>query len=141
VIIRPAPPEHYPWIAKRASLVIGPGFRAIEAVDREGNIAGMVGYDGWTDNSVSMHIALDNPAALRHILRPAFGIPFVEFGKGVVFGTVLSTNEKALKLDKHVGFREVARLKDAWAKGVDAVVLEMRREDCRWIPQEARKAA
>ena len=141
MIVRAMPPEHYPWLAVRAQLTIGPEFRAIEAIDDAGRILAAVGYDGWAPNSVSMHVALEHPAALRHILRPAFRIPFVEFNKGVVFGTVLATNEKALRLDLHVGFREVARLKDAWAPGVDVLILEMRREDCRWIGQGRRNGA
>jgi RimJ/RimL family protein N-acetyltransferase len=130
--IRAAPPEHYEWLKRKANLAIYPGFQAIEAVDGD-RIVGMVGYDGWTTNSCCMHVALDTPGAARRILRPAFGVPFTELGKGVVFATVLSTNKRALALDLHLGFKQVALLRDAFVPGVDTHILEMRREDCRWI--------
>ncbi len=134
--VRPAPPEHYGWIARKANLIISAGFGALEAVDGD-RIVGMVGYDGWTENSCSMHYAIDEPIAIRRLIRPSFGLVFDApprgLGKGVVFGSVLSTNEKALRLDLRLGFRQVARFKDAWAKGVDLIVVEMRREDCRWL--------
>ena len=128
VTVRPAPPEHYPWIASRANLVIGSEFRAIEAIDGLGRIHGMVGYDGWCPGSVAMHVAMDNPVVLRSLLRPGFGLPFLELGIPLVKGTVLSNNPRALDLDLHLGFKQVATLKDWWAPGVDIVLLEMRKE-------------
>jgi RimJ/RimL family protein N-acetyltransferase len=134
ISVREAPPEHYPWIAERAHLVIGSDFRAIEAVDEAGRILGMVGYDGWCPGSVAMHVALDNRGAARRLLQPAFGVPFIELKIPIIKGLVLSNNPRAIALDKHLGFKEVARLADWWAPGVDIILFEMRREDCRWIP-------
>lgn len=134
--VRAAPPEHYEWIGERARVAIGGEFRALEALDG-GQIVGMVGYDGWTPNSCSMHVAIEKPIAIRRLLRPAFGLVFDPrprgLGLGLVKGHVLSTNEKALKLDLGLGFREVGRLKDGWAVGVDEILLVMRRDDCRWL--------
>jgi hypothetical protein len=133
MIIRAAPPEHYPWLAERAGLVCGPAFRAIEAVDEAGRIHGMVGYDGWTENMVCVHIALEHPAALRHLLKPGFGIPFLELGRGVLVAQVLSTNERSLRLMTRLGFTYLSRVRDGKAKGVDLCLFEMRAEDCKWI--------
>lgn len=134
--VREAPPAHYKWIAKRAKLAIGSEFRALEALDGE-QIVGMVGYDGWTLNSCSMHVAIERPIAIRRLLRPAFGLVFDPrprgCGLGLVKGHVLSTNEKALALDLNLGFRELGRVKDGWDVGVDEIMLVMRREDCRWL--------
>jgi hypothetical protein len=140
MILREAPREHYPWIAQRADLNIGPGFRAMEAIDGE-RILGMVAFDGWQVNSCCMHVALEAPIAARRLLYPAFRYAFVLEGKGVVVGAVLSTNEKAIALNRHLGFSEVARGRDWCARGVDLVWMEMRRENCRWIQQAERKAA
>lgn len=129
---RPAPAEHYDWIARRAGLTVKSDFRAIEAVDGD-RVVGMVGYDDWTPNSCSLHVAIDAPVALRRILRDGFAMPFLRLKLGVVYGRVLSTNKAALKLDLHLGFREVCFLTDAWAVGVGIHVLEMRREECRWL--------
>lgn len=129
---REAPAPHYGWLTERVPLTLSPGFRALEALDGD-RIVGMVGYEGWMPNSCSMHVAFDEPMALRRLLGPAFRLPFIALKLGVVFGHVLATNKKALQLDLHLGFREACFLRDAWAVGVGIHVLEMRREECRWL--------
>lgn len=144
VFVRWAPKEHYPWIAQRARIDTGPCFIALEAATEDGKGFAMVGFDGWTPRSLSMHVALgDSHAgkrAGRALIRPAFEFAFVEAKRSIVTGTVLSNNPKALALDMNLGFREVFRGKDWWGPGVDMIWLEMRREDCRWIEPQ-RKAA
>ncbi len=141
MIVRVATADHYPWICERARLVITPGFQALEAVRETGEIVGMVAYDGYRPNSVCMHVALDHPSAARHLIIPAFRAAFVDLGRGIVYGQVLSNNPRALDLDLHLGFREVARLKDAWEPGIDIHVLEMRREECRWLTEKPLRRA
>lgn len=134
IVVREAPPDHYAWIVERAGLMATPGFKAIEAIEeRDGRILGMVAYDGWTPNACSMHVAIEEPIAVRRLVRPAFRIPFVELKKQVVIGMVLSTNLKALKLDEHLGFTIRGRIPDAWAPGVDLILLSMRRDECRFL--------
>ena len=114
-------------------------FFAIEAVDKNETIHGMVGYDGWAENSVVMTIALDNPACFRSLLPEMFTLAFMDLNKGVALTTVASTNKRSMNLCERVGFKQIARVKDGISLGVDYVFYEMRREDCRWIKQ--RKAA
>ena len=130
--VQPAPAEHYPWIAKRAGLVIGDSFRAIEVMDGE-RILGMVGFDGWTPNSCSLHIAVESPIALRKLAYRGFYTVFVGLKRGVALASVLSTNLRSQRMVQGLGFREVARLRDAWMPGVDMLIYEMRREECRWL--------
>lgn len=130
--VRQAPAEHYGWIAERAHLVVSSGFRAIEAMIG-GRIVGMVGFDGWAPNSCSMHFAMDKPIALRRLIRPGFGISFKELKLGVVFVQVRSDNERSLRVVQSLGFREACFLRDAYSVGVGVHVLEMRREECRWL--------
>lgn len=137
MIVRAAPAEHLSWLASRAGLYVHPGLKAIEAVDDSGRIHGMVGYDGWTKNACCAHIALDNPGALRHLLKPGFGIPFIEFGFGVLLVQVVSTNTRSLKLVPKLGFRFAYRVRDGWAPGADMIWFEMRKEECRFIRQGA----
>lgn len=132
VIVRSAHPDHYAWIARRTRLNIGPGFHALEAV-RGDKIIGMVGFDGWTATSVAMHVAVDEPHVIRRLLRPSFGLAFYEYGKEVVIAQVLGTNVRSLRLVKGLGFREVFRGTDWVDHGVDMVLLEMRRGECRWL--------
>lgn len=132
--------EHeYQWLVDRAGCHITPGFKAIKVVDATGRIHGMVGYGEWTENCVVMHIALENPAALREVLRYGFWYPFIQCGRGVALATVRERNRRSMRLCKKVGFREAYRVKDGVAVGEDMVVFEMRREECRYLPE--RKAA
>jgi hypothetical protein len=137
VIVRAAPPEHFDWILSRTGCARTDGFRAIEAVDPDGRIRGMVAFDLWTVNSVQMHLALEAPVVLRSLLRPAFTYVFEESDRGVAIGIVPAHNARALELDKHIGFREAHRIKDGWAPGDDLVVLEMRKHECRWLRRKA----
>ena len=138
--VQASPPEHHDWIASRAGLSLHAGFMALEAMDDAGRIVGMVGFDGWTPSSVALHVALDTPSALRHLIYPVFGLVFDPepegCGKRRINLTVLSTNTRSLALVKHLGFKETHRVKDGWDLGVDIVVFEMRREHCRWIRHE-----
>ena len=129
-------PEDLAWLASRAGLTVGPQLRGVKAV-QDGRIVAMLGFDGWTPAACSVHVAVEHPAALRHVLRLGFSIPFVEMGKHVVIAAVLSTNKRSLNLVRHLGFRESGRIRNGWAVGVNLHLFEMQRSDCRWIPQEA----
>jgi len=136
MIVRAAHPSHYHWLCQRAGCSPTGGFRAVEAVDSGGRILAMVGYDHWSRGSVEMHVAIDDARAALPIRRPAFAYPFLEVGVGAVWGRVRSDNDRALRLDRALGFKEVFRGKGWFEPGVDAVVFEMRREACRWIRRE-----
>lgn len=135
--VQAAPPAHHEWIAKRAGLSLHSGFGAIEAIDEAGRIVGMVGFDGWMPGSVCLHIALEHPAALRHLLRAGFGVAFdpkpAGFNKVAAVATVMSTNKRSLALVKKLGFRHAYTGRDWSGPGIDFEVFEMRREDCRWL--------
>jgi L-amino acid N-acyltransferase YncA len=133
--------HEFQWLIDRAGCDITPGFKAIKACDATGRIHGMVGYGTWTANSVFMHIALENPACLRELLKWMFRYPFEQCGRGVAFAPIRAANARSRKLTEKVGFRDAYHLRDAIAIGEDMIIYEMRRENCRWIPQEARKAA
>jgi len=145
VIVRPAPPEHFAWLAERAHIVVNENFRAMEAISGY-RILAMVGFDGWTPASVMLHIALSHPAALRHVLVPAFRLAFDPpnavvpgCGKRLINLTVLSSNTRSLALVRALGFRETHRIRGGWSKGVDIVLFEMRRRDCRWVNQDGQQ--
>ena len=132
-------PEEYQWLVDRVGCDITAGFKAIKVVDEAGTIHGMVGYGSWTANAVMLHIALDNPVALREILKWGFRYPFEQCGRGIALASVRAKNEKSMRLCRKVGFREVYRVKDGIEVGEDMVLFQMRREDCRYIAH--RKAA
>lgn len=111
-------------------------FRGI-ALLRDGVLVAATGYDHWTPNSVQMHVWVPHPKKLGPaFVRESFRYPFEIGGRGLVVGITPSDNAAALRFNKHIGFREVYRVKDAWSEGVDMVVQEMRKDECRWLRKE-----
>lgn len=141
MIVQAAPLEHFGWLVNRTSAALTRGAKAIEAITSEGRIAGMVAFDMWTPHSVSMHIALDYPAALRALLRPSFEYAFIQAGRGLALATVIESNTRSRRLVEHVGFREVHRIADGWKPGEALILYQMTDAECRWISKAARKAA
>ena len=138
-MVRAAPPRDFAWLYTRTGHLLSGAARAIEAVDDQGRIRGMVGYDDWTPNSVRMHVALESPGATRALFRPAFLYPFVEVGVSIALAVIVSTNRQCMRLAKHLGFSEIHRVPGGWNEGADLVFFRLDRESCQWILQ--RKAA
>lgn len=112
-----------------------PHLRCIGNVTREGKILGVVGFDGWNGASCQMHVAGEGNWVTRELLRATFEYAFKVAGLKVVLGLVPSGNANALRFDRHIGFSEVARIKDAHPDG-ELIVLELRRENCRYLREE-----
>jgi len=108
-------------------------FQALGRVNKELALLGVVGYNGFCGNTCMMHVAGVGNWINRELLYAAFDYPFRQLGVAQVFAPVAATNARALKLDKHLGFVEHSRFPDAWADGVDLVLLTMRKTDCKWL--------
>jgi hypothetical protein len=90
----------------------------------------VVGYNCWVEDGVFMHVAFDSAHALtRELLREAFIYPFIKCDKRVVYGMTPITNERAIRFNKKLGFKEVFRTQSF-------VLFQMKREECRWINGE-----
>ncbi len=135
VLVQPAAPAHYSWLAEHAGCGITQDFRAVEVV-KAGRILGMVGYCEWAPNSARLHGAVESPWVIKYLLRPGFSYPFQEVGVGLLIGITPANALNAVKFNRHLGFREAHRIKEGWGVGVDLIVFEMRREECRWLKPE-----
>lgn len=127
--------EDFGWLVERTQCATTAGFRAIKAVDGGGRIRGMVGYDGWTENAVQAHMAVDTPVAWRALIPACFEYPFREAGKGVLLGIIPAHNTRSWRMARRLGFRFAHAVRDGWARGDDLLVLELRREDCRFLKE------
>lgn len=140
--VHAAHPKDFAWLVERIGCVLSASARAIKAVDATGRIWGMVAYDGWTHTSAQCHMAVDAPIAWRHLVRPAFHYPFEEAQRRLLIGLVAANNPKSLRMTQHLGFRRTHTFREGFREGVDLVVFEMTREECRWLSStENRKAA
>lgn len=132
MIVRAHLPGEIGWIEDRTGAVLTRDARAVVA--EEGTtILGMVAFDSWTMNAAMAHMAVVAPPVWLGLLRPAFRYVFEQAKKGVLLGAIPSHNARSLRFALGVGFSEAHRVKDGWAAGDDMVLIEMRREDCRWL--------
>jgi hypothetical protein len=123
--------EDLTWLIERVGCYLTPAAKGVKVVDGLGQIRAMAVFDRWMLNCAEAHIAVDEPMALRTLCREAFPWYFAQ--RGVLLGIVRATNTKALRLDKHLGFKETSRIKDGVDVGEDLIILSMRREGCRWV--------
>ena len=99
----------------------------------DGEVKAVVAFDNILDKSCQMHTAAIVPNWIsKDLLWACFDYPFNILKVKVIIATVASTNEEALKLDRHLGFLDKAYIEDAHIDG-DLVILAMRRENCRWL--------
>ena len=133
--------EEWNWVRTRAHCIFCEDSQGIIAYDERG-IQAVAVFDSFTVDACNVHFAIHNPFVIRSGFLVQIAIHlFVTCGRNRIFGLVPSTNKKALKLDTHIGMKEVTRVPDALAKGVDYVVLRMNKDECRWLPEELREAA
>lgn len=128
----PTAPHHLRYIPPDAIPRMCADTRGITAISEQGPQA-IAMFDTWSPNSCQMHIWIGSPMVIRRgFLQEVFGFVFGS-GRTVAIGSTPSDNEKALKFNKHIGFREIFRIPDAFDIGIDAVVVTMTKSECRWI--------
>lgn len=128
-----------PWDGELICRALNPdqpfrvGFDRCIAVTRGGKLLGGVMIDGFLHKSVQMHVAAFEPDWLtRGFLWVIFDYCFNQLGVDVIYGPVESANEKAIKFDLKIGFKEQTRLPGAVVGG-DLIIFSMYRADCRWL--------
>lgn len=105
----------------------------ISRVTPEGNCMGGVIYDDFTGGCVFMHQAgFDKRWLTGNMMWIVFDYPFTQLKVNKVAGVVNSNNKELLDFNRRLGFKEEARIKNAYLDG-DMLVLTMERADCRWL--------
>jgi len=130
-------PLDWGFVQKYAPILRVEDTTGIMAIDEDTNTTvGAAIMDTWTPNSVQMHLIAIDPLVFRHgFMEEVFDFIFNVKNLGYIYGMVRETNTKALKIDAHMGFREILRLPDAWAVGEDIIVVELKKEDCIYLPK------
>ena len=130
-------PSDWGWINQQVGIVRCEDTSGIMAIDLDTNTTlGACIMDNWTQNSVQCHFMLTNPLILRHqFLECCFDFMFNASKVSRVYGLVPANNVKAVKLNTHMGFTEKARLEEAFEVGVDYLLMELKRENCKFIQQ------
>jgi hypothetical protein len=89
----------------------------------------------YEEAGVQMHIASIKgyETRPRQLLYAAFDFPFNVLHVDLLIGVINSLNIHALKFDLKLGFREKTRWKNMHEDGGDLIILEMHKNDCRWL--------
>lgn len=124
------------WALERIAHVPswGEWFEAI-GLERDGDLLAVVVYNLWSGADIAMHVAAmpGRRWMTRAFLRAVFRYPFVQLGCRRVTGYVPASNADALRFDRHLGFVEEGRMREALPTGEDVLVLGMLRRECRWL--------
>ncbi len=130
-------PSDWGWVLQQLSILRVEDTSGIMAIDEETNsTVGAVVFDNWTPNSVQAHIIVTKVMLLRHgFLEETADYVFNVCDRKYMYGMVTSDNDNALRIDKRIGFTEVLRLPNAYDEGVDYVVMELKKENCNFLPK------
>jgi RimJ/RimL family protein N-acetyltransferase len=104
-------------------------------LEDDGELLAVVVFNLYSGADIAMHIAAvpGRRWMTREFLRVAFRYPFVQLGCRRVSGYVPASNADALRFDRHLGFVEEGRLREALVTGEDVIVLGMLRNEAeRW---------
>lgn len=128
-MIRAATPSEIEAVCGRLPL---PYCSAMRGVCNDG---AMVVYDSWTPNAAQVHVYSAGPIYLlnRKFLTEVFTYGFIQCDKGKLFTVTPASASESLAVSHALGFREVYRQVDGWDTGVDMVVKEMNRDECRYL--------
>lgn len=127
------------WVSSRLHCHLVEDTGGLIAIDRRGDYAAAVVADSFTATACAVHIVVANPFVLKHgFLHAAARMLFVNAKRHVIVGMTPANNEKAMRFNKRIGWQEIYRVRDGFEFGVDMVMFEMRREQCRWLPADKR---
>lgn len=127
------------WAEKRLAVRFFDDARVIGWGDQD-EVRAVAVYERWSCNDCSVHLVSDGrPGWLsRRFLAAGFHYPFVTAGLRRITGLVPADNHKAIRLNRHFGYREEGRLRFAAENGSDLIIMGMLREECIFIPKEFR---
>ena len=140
VEIVPLEKEHWPWVYEQTEALLCLDTQGLVALV-DGELRCAVVFDTWTKNSCVGHFVFRDKRAIRSLIEAAFDFVFNFANRGILLGITPSDNEKALKFSKGLGFQELYRVKDGMDIGIDYVVQELRRENCKWLVSSEDKVA
>ena len=124
------------WVIEKAGGRYTQGSTGIGII-KDGKLEVGIMYDGYTGRggSIMMSSRCDNPKATsKWFYWAIFDYPFNQLGVKRCNVLVHENNERALNLNKKLGFVGDTVIKDYFPDG-DAVLLAMYKKDCKWLKE------
>jgi L-amino acid N-acyltransferase YncA len=128
-----------PWLAKELDMVWTAENSSTIGWVENGELVNGVWYEDFNGKSVTCHIVLKKPLN-RTFLAIIFDYPFIQLGVSKIIGPVKSNNHKSMNLVTRFGFKEEARLLDAFPNA-DLIFFVMNKEDCRFLGERYGKVS
>ena len=127
--------EDWGWVNDQVPLLQVEDTNGIVCTDGgTGDRAAAMVLDNVTPTTVQVHFMVKDLSALRHgFHRDCFDLVFNHLGKRTMYGLVPANNEKAIKLNKHMGFTIKCVMEEAFSAGIDYLLMELKRENCKYL--------
>jgi hypothetical protein len=122
------------WVREHVKCVLCEDTKGVIA-ERDGEIVGACIADSWAPGSCMGHFAATTPMVWRAGLHKEF-FRWVFANRAILIGVTPADKVAAIRMNRHLGFRELTRIPDGFDEGVDYIVFQMRRDECRWIEHE-----
>jgi len=107
--------------------------RALLWYSKKGTIDWVVGYNNWIGKTVQMHVVSLGEYNPKSMVYAAYEYPFNKWGVSIIFGVINSLNISSINLAVKAGFIEKERWEKMHDNGGDIVLMEMKKENCKWI--------
>lgn len=103
-------------------------------LERDGEVVAGIVYCDKTPTNVFLHVAAKPGVnwVSRAFLKLVFGFPFDGLKVKRITALVPESNTRAVRFDRHLGFKDEARLDDIFPEGA-LLVMKMTRADCRYV--------
>lgn len=128
-----------PWLAKELDMVWTPENSSTIGWIENDELVNGVWYEDFNGKSVTCHIVLKKPLN-RTFLAIIFDYPFIQLGVSKIIGPVKSNNQKSINLVTKFGFKEEARLLEAFPDA-DLIFFVMNKEECRFLGERYGKVS
>lgn len=126
------------WVAEKTGIVVHDRCQAIGYIRNKKLVAGVV-FERFTGKDVLGHQRIDEPVPKSFWMACA-DYSYNKLGVKRITGLVDKSNEKAVKLNLHMGYRIEATLKEAGSDGGDLLIMAMWRDNCRILQWKRREA-
>ena len=133
-------PSDWGWVLQQIPRLIRVSDTCgIMAIDEETNTTvGAFIMDNILSNSLQCHFMITSPMVLKHgFIQECCDYVFNYQGMEYAYAYVAADNKKSIQICKRMGFKEKTRFDNGYSEGVDFVLFELKKADCKYCQMEA----
>ena len=130
------------WVRSRLPVLRTEDTGGLVAYDKDtGELQAACMWDNWTHTTVQVHLLIVNKKVLKMgFLEEKADYLFNHKKRFAIYGFVPGDNIKALRMNTRIGFTVKSILEDGISNGVDYILLELKKENCRFLPKQVKVA-